>query len=137
MGGIQFAQKVNILMNPDIFRPLLTQEDFAAVPPCMYEAIVMHPPVKELLKQGRISGFGFDPDFLPEEDVFGRLINNGVCKDVLGSADENGKVTLTWEFHSTDPELSFGELDAIEATRDAIEKLLENTQYDPTDYPFE
>jgi hypothetical protein len=130
-------QRVNILMNPDVIRPLIDPIDFSAVPPCMWEAIVMHPPVRALLEQGRIAGFGFDPDNLPKEDTWGRLINNGVCENVLDAVDAEGKVWLSWEFHSTDPVVSFDELDAVELTRRSIDQMLSSTRFDPTDMPEE
>ena len=133
LGGEALIKTVNILMNPDVIRPLIDLDDFRAIPPCMYESIIMFAPVKSLLEQEKISGFGFDPRFLPKEDVWGRLISNGTVKDVLGSADENGDVWFEWRFKSTDPDASFEDLDAVEATRDAIRQLLKNTRVDPTD----
>lgn len=135
MGRAVMTQFANILMNPDVIRPLVDDIDFKAVPPCMYEPIVMYPPVRGLLEQGRISGFGFDPLNLPKEDVWGRLIDNGTCRDVLSQVDENKDVWLSWTFRSTDPDPSFEELDAVEATRNAIDRILERTSFDPTDYP--
>lgn len=137
MGYNAVSQLANVLMNPDVIRPLITEADFKAVPPCMYEAIVMFPPVRSLLTQGRISGFGFDPEFLPEEDVWGRLIENGTCHDVLSSADENGDVWLEWHYKSTDPDVTVDELEAVEATRNSIRRILDTTRFDPTDYPEE
>jgi len=137
IGRQAIASRVNRLLNPDMIRPLIKEEDFQSVPPSMYMPIVLYPPVRRLLEQGRISGFGFDPDHLPEEDVYGRLINNGTVYDVLGSADKDGNVWLTWEWCSLDPNLSFDELDAIEKTRETIARILSNTMFDPTDYPCE
>ena len=132
-GKNEVIQLANVLMNPDVIRPLIDIIDFKAIPPVMYEPIIMFPPVRTLLEQGRINGFGFDPDFLPQEDVWGRLINNGVCEDVLSNVDENGEVWLSWEFQSTDPDHTLEELDAIDLTRQAILRILETTDLDPTD----
>lgn len=137
MGRQAISKRVNLLLNPDVIRPLIEEADFRSVPPSMFLPIVMYPPVRSLLEQGRISGFGFDPDNLPEEDVYGRLINNGTVDDVLGAADKDGQVWFTWEWWSTDPDLSFDELGAIERTREAISQILANTLFDPTDYPEE
>lgn len=125
------------LMNPDVIRPLVKAEHFKTIPPCMYEPIIMFAPVKTLLEQGRISGFGFDPEFLPEEDVWGRLIENGTVRDLARNVDADGYITFNYEFRSTDPHASFEELDAVEQTRAHIEYLLQNTMVDPTDYPEE
>jgi hypothetical protein len=121
------------LMNPDVIRPLIEIAHFKTIPPCMYEPIVMYAPLRSLLEQGRISGFGFDPEYLPKEDVWGRLLANGVVAGVLDNVDANGDVWLNYEFHSTDPNPSFEELDAVEATRAHIDWILSNTMLDPTD----
>lgn len=134
-GRDSVVQQVNILMNPDVIRPLIDPVDFSSVPPCMYIPIVMYPPVLNLLKQGRISGFGFDPDNLPDEDVHGRLINNGTCDDVQAAYEKHGELVLESVFYSTDPKLTFEELDALEETRESIDYILDNTRFDPTDYP--
>lgn len=132
-GVAKITQLANVLMNPDAIRPLTDIIDFQAIPPMMYESIIMFPPVRSLLEQGRISGFGFDPDYLPEEDVWGRLLRNGTCEDILTSADKDGAIWLTYEFDSTDPNYTFEELDAVGKTRQAILRILETTQLDPTD----
>lgn len=135
--AVAMQSVVNILMNPDTIRPLVNGEDLRAIPPCMYEPIIMFPPVRLLLNQGRISGFGYDPEKLPEEDTWGRLINNGCVHDVLANVDADGDVPVDYEWRSTDPNPSFEELDAVELTRSFIFKLLETTTLDPTDYPFD
>lgn len=137
IGAQAVIRTVNILVNPDVIRPLVEEADFKAVPPCMYEPIIMFPPLKNLFIEGRVSGFGFNQEDLPDEDVWGRLISNGTCEDVLAAAGPDGKVMLEWEFCSTDPKVSIEELDAVENTRHAILKMLNTTRYDPTDYPEE
>lgn len=111
----------------------ITEEDMLrAIPTCMHMPILQYAPVKKLFDQGRIFGFGYD--YVPDEDPYGRLINNGTCFDVLDNMDENDEITLTWEFRSDDPELSFEDLDAIEETRNFIDKFLLESNLDPTDY---
>lgn len=129
------ANVVNILMNPDVIRPIIEEDQLRAIPPCMQEPIIMFPPLRKLLEQGRITGFGYDPEHLPKEDTYGRLIDNGVCHDILRSVDAENEITLDYHWESTDPALSFEEMDAISDTRAFIMHLLEHTCYDPTDYP--
>lgn len=131
----RLTNMVNVLMNPDVIRPITSEDQLAAIPPCMQEAIVMYPPVRHLLEEGRIYGFGYDPAWLPEEDTWGRLINNGVCADVGAAFEEHGKVVVVSEHWSSDPQCTDEELDAVERTRDFIHSILENTMYDPTDFP--
>ena len=121
------------LMNPDEYRPLLTLEEMRYTPPCMQLPIVMYAPVRKLLEQGRISGYGYDPDNLPEEDVFGRLCSNGLVEDILEACGDNDACDLFYEWHDDDPDLTLDEIAAIQETRAAVDYILESTLFDPTD----
>lgn len=125
------------LFSKNEYRPLTTEQDLAVVPDLMKMPILMYEPVLSLFKQGRINGFGFDVDCMPDEDVFGRLISNGRCDDIAAALDENGTFELSYQFFSDDPVISFDELDAIEDTRNFIDKFLKDSDLDPTDYPSE
>lgn len=132
------SDAANVLFNPDVFRPLVTLDAFEAIPACMQLPIVMYEPVRKLLGQGRIGGFGFDPDWLPTEDVYGRLINNGHVEDVLAAPElEKGYAPLYYEWHSDDPDLDPDELDAIRETRRFIDYMLMHTACDPTNISSE
>jgi hypothetical protein len=132
---VAMTNVVNILLNPDVIRPIIEEEQLKAIPPCMHEPIIMFPPLRAMLEQGRITGFGYDPEHLPNEDVWGRIIGNGCVNDVMRSVDEHGEVPLDWHWESTDPNPSFEEMDAVAMTRDFIFHVLETTTLDPTDYP--
>lgn len=128
------------LENPYKIRPITTEEGLRFTPISMQLPIIMHEPVRKLFIQGRLQGYGFDKEFLPEEDVFGRLINNGSA-DLSSYARENKLDTdeFTWEWKMSDPDLSYEELDNIEVTRAFITKWLEQelsedgSMRDPTD----
>jgi hypothetical protein len=129
----QFTQLATKLFNPDVFRPLLTQDDFRSVPPCMHMSVLLHPDMRRLLEQGRISGWGYDPEHLPDEDMYGRMLRNGVADfSDPGSFNEDDYVVFNYEWDSTDPDLTEEELDAIGATREAIDTILKSFDYDPT-----
>jgi hypothetical protein len=104
-----------------------------AIPTCMQEGILAFEPIKTLFEQHRIFGFGFES--APEEDVYGRLINNGRIDDIAEAMDKDGMVEFEWTWKSTDPDYTFEDLDNMEATREWLEKFLEETNIDPTDYP--
>lgn len=113
---------------------LSSEEDFIDIPPCMYLPILTHEPVMDLFKQGRIFGFGYTYENVKDmEDVYGRLINNGKVEDISSAMDENGIVEFKCEYKSTDPDLTFEELDIIEQTRNYVDLLLTTTKKDPTD----
>lgn len=120
------------LFNPDEYRVLETQEDFLYAPPCMHLPIVMYAPMRKLLEQGRIDGYGYDPDNLPEEDVYGRLCNNGTVADVLEACGENDSCDLVYEWWDDDPDLSPDEIAAVARTREMIDHILAATKWDPT-----
>ena len=126
------------MVNPDEYRPLVTEADFAAIPPIMQMPIIMYEPLKRLLMDGKIEGFGYNPAWLPEEDVYGRLINNCRCDDIGAALVASGDNRYDWHgtYWSTDPRLSEDELEAIEETRDFIDRVLATEDYDPTNYPF-
>ena len=121
--------------DPERMVPLTNIDAMREVPPCMKLPIVTYAPVRTLLEAGRISGFGIDPRFLPDEDVYGRLIDNGKVR-----IDKKTKeVEFSWHWQTDDPRLTDGDLEAIEQTREWIDNWLYNemkpggSYIDPTD----
>jgi hypothetical protein len=130
---LDISRTVNAVLNPDQFRILDTIEDFRSIPPCMELAIAMYAPVRQGILEGRIDGFGYDPTTFPEEDVFGRLIDNFTCEDVAAAADNAGYFEVSGTMLSDDPDLTDDELHAILKTREYIlNKVLAETDRDPT-----
>lgn len=135
MQAQQIQMTAEILTNPDIIKPLIRAEDFLYVPPAMHEAIIMYAPVRDLLERGRISGFGFNPEYLPEEDVYQHILSSGRVEDISEAMDKDGMVKFRWSMHSDDPELNEDQVRSIRDTREAIDRMLAETEYDPTDWP--
>jgi hypothetical protein len=126
------------LMYSDEIKRLINEQDFQYVPPKMELPILMYKPVKRLLKQGRIDGFGYNPKALDDvEDVYGRLIDNGKCNNPIEQIEEKGYFVTEHTFKLDDPDLTFEELDMIEETRKYVDYLIKNTRIDFTDYPNE
>lgn len=130
--GTSIKNLVGMFDHDDVYKPIETEEDLRNIPACMHDSIMRYEPVKKLFDQSRIFGFGWD--YVPEEDCYGRLLANGCINDVLEAIDDEGYVEFEYNFESTDPELSFEELASIEATRKYIDKILAETDYDPTDF---
>lgn len=131
--NLEINRTVNLIMNPDRFRVLDSMDDFRSVPSCMEMAILTFDPVRQGVLQGRMEGFGYDPETLPPEDDFGRLIDNFTCEDVAGASDDNGYYDIAATLYSDDPLLSDDDLYAIRKTRDYIRRvILETTDRDPT-----
>ena len=132
--NLELSKTVNLILNPDKFRILNTMEDFQSIPPCMELPILMFEPIRQGVLEGRLSGFGYDPMSLPEEDDYGRLIDNFTCEDVEEASDDDGVFKLTGTIYSDDPDLSDEELYAIRKTREYIRHvILDTTDRDPTD----
>ena len=126
--------------NPLQIRAITSEEQLYNTPVSMQLPILMYQPIRELFEQDRIYGYGFCKENLPDEDVFGRLIDNG--KVTLNkNFYEDGKIPdyMEEEWKSTDPRLNFDELDAIEETREWVLKYLreqmreDGEMRDPTD----
>jgi hypothetical protein len=131
--GTQIRSAANKLLRNDVIAPLITPDDYQYVPPSMHMPILMYEPVRKLHKQGRVYGFGYEPENLPDEDVYGRLINNGSMNTYV-DLNTKGEYTLEWTWKSSDPELEFTELDHIEQTRQYLDEILRDQLFDPTDY---
>ena len=96
-------------------------------------AILMYEPVRMAFQEGRVEGFGYNPESLPEEDVYGRMIENFTCRDVAAASDEEGYYPISATLYSDDPDLTDDELFAIRSTRRFIrDKILKGTDRDPT-----
>ncbi len=131
--NFNIARTVNLIINPDNFRILNTHDDFRSIPTCMELPILMFKPIYDYFQEGRVEGFGYDPATLPDEDVWGRLIDNFTCEDVAEASDAEGYYEITATLDSGDPELSDDELYAIRRTREYIlDKILNETDRDPT-----
>jgi hypothetical protein len=131
--SFDISRTVNAVLNPDRIRILDTIEDFKTIPLSMEMPILLYEPVLKAAREGRVSGFGYDPEWLPE-DVYGRLIDNFTCEDVLAASDENGYYPISGTMYSDDIDLTDDELYAINTTRDFIrDKILKKTDLDPTD----
>ncbi len=124
---------IGIVNKEDTFIIIDREELLGGIPLCMHDPIMRYEPVRKLFEDGRIFGFGWD--YVPEDDIYKRLIDNGNCDDVAEAMNDDSEFSLRYEFLSTDPDLDFDQLEAIRETREYIDQVLERTNLDPTDYP--
>lgn len=123
-----------LITEPQKLVPITSEEALYEVPQSMQLPILMYEPVRQLLEEGRISGYDIDPANLPDEDVYGRLVNNGKVELTQDEINE-----FIWEWRTDDPELTEEDLEAIEQTRGWIDSWLLNEMQpggeyrDPTD----
>lgn len=124
---------IGMFEHDDVFRTLKCEDDLKHIPECMHDSILRYAPIKSLFDQARIFGFGYD--YVSDDDIYKRLIDNGNCDNVNEAINSKGEFTLEYHFESTDPDLTFEEIESIRDTRAYIDYILENTDIDPTDYP--
>ena len=128
------------IQNPDVYMAVTCVDDAYAVPECMKLPIVLYQPVRALLEENRIFGYGIKPENLPKEDVFGRLLDNGKATLDEGIRTEEGyEATFVWEWSSDDPKVTEDDLDKIKETREWLDFFLREQMKadgdwrDPTD----
>jgi len=122
------------------FKQINNLEQLCYVPEPMQLPILTMPEIRELHQQGKLYGFGIPADAVPDEDIYGRMINNGSA-NIVGYDDNPDEIYRVWEWNSEDPDLSFAELENIRTTREFVTEMLSaqrkagGDQLDPTDYP--
>lgn len=129
----------NQLFHKDEYRVIDSEEELKkGIPPCMQLSILYFPPIRKMLDEERIYGFGIDPNTLDDEDVYGRILNNGKVEFDADSLPEDGTITFEWNETTDDPVLSDHEQMCLELTRQYAEEFLLNDDtkhFDFTDYP--
>ena len=128
------------IQNPDVYMAITDVNDAYVVPECMKLPILLYQPVRTLLEEHRIYGYGIKPENLPKGDVFGRLLDNGKSVINDGEKVEGGReVTFTWEWMTDDPKVTEDDLDKIKETREWLDFFLQEQMKingdwrDPTD----
>ena len=127
---------VSNFIHPDAIKFIIREEDLYVIPECMQLPILTYAPVRKLFEKGKIHGFGLNPEWLPEEDTVGRLLDNFNEPDCLANIEKNnGDLVLQSTTYSDDPDYSEDELDMFEGTRKFIDIFLKESEMDPTNYP--
>lgn len=142
------------LMKVDEIRELSTIEDLRDIPPCMMIPAITTEPVFNLLRQGRISAYGYTAEELEAEKVmYDRLIDrNGTIhlddpEQFYTDEDRELRKRLSedWEKPEEDilifgiaddhddPELTPEELYMLSRARRLMEDVVDTTYLDPTD----
>lgn len=94
--------------------------------------MLTYAPIRKLHREGRVSGWGYDPESVPDEDIIGRMINNG-----RSWVNLDGSYHIQFYRHSDDLPYTRDQLDKFEMQRLMVEMCLENTSLDPTDTELE
>lgn len=124
---------------PDVIRPINSMKELErGITPAMHLPIIYYAPIRQMLEEERIQGFGIDPANLEDEDPYESVLNSGVVEVHTSTLNANHAVDVTWTIKTTDPKLTEEEKDAIRETREYIDTFLEDdlTQcLDFTSYP--
>lgn len=123
----------------DVYRPITSIKDLEkGVPPCMFSSIVYHAPVRKLLEEERIDGWGIKADDLEEGDIYANVLENGHVRFDSSTLDKNGEITIHFKESTEDPEVTYEDVQAIRATREFLDEFMSDeitSAIDPTAYP--
>lgn len=147
---LMHTMTTNLICSTDDFiresnkiRRIVEASHLNAVPVCMQIPILTYQPIREMFEAGRIDGWGIDPIILPDEDVIGRLIDNGKAEHFV---NDNGELEMPefmeWTWKSTDPPISVEDIEFLDESRRFVDNFIreqlgpEGEMKDPTDYLF-
>lgn len=137
-GNMIYNAVSNFIVRDEI-RPITNVNELAkGIPPKMQLPIIYYEPVRQMLDDGAIDGFGIDPSRLVKDDPYKDICESGVCDVNIDTIDDNGNYTVEFIHNSWDPDLTPDEAMALTLTREFIDKFLDDevTKYlDPTNYP--
>ncbi len=127
------------LFHKDVYRPIDSRKELEkGIPPCMQLGIVYYAPIRRMLEEESIDGFGIDIKTLREDDPFEPVLNSDYVElhsDVLRG---KGDFDMFHYEYSDSPELSDEEIVALRKTREYIDRFIvdDETQcFDFTSFP--
>lgn len=127
------------LFHKDVYRPIDSKKELEkGIPPCMQLGIVYYAPIRRMLEEESIDGFGIDIKTLREDDPFEPVLNSDYVElhsDVLRG---KGDFDMFHYEYSDSPELSDDEISALRKTREYIDRFIvdDETQcFDFTSFP--
>ena len=119
---------VETICCPNKFQEIGCEEDLHHVPACMFIPILTDPFIRPIFESGRLDGWGVTAEKLPDEDVYGRLINNGRID--TGAEDYTRDKMMTWVVYNDDPDVTREDLDLVEYARGFCSSFLKKQMSD-------
>jgi len=119
------SRAVQAITAPDKFQLIDSQEALEHIPPCMYIPILTYAPVRKLWEEGMLHGWDVRPEDMPEEDVVGRLINNGRFDSSNEEWMKDKERGVSYTTATNDPDYTREQLNLIESSREFIDEWLE------------
>ena len=134
------ANTANALLKPDVYRSITSEADLQnGIPPCMQLGVIYHEPIRKMLEEERIDGFGIDPKTLAPEDPFYAVCYSGHVEVHSDFVDKDGYVDTHILQNTDDPAITYAEAMCLRETREFLSSFVtaeETKIYDPTDYPM-
>lgn len=123
------------LSHPDLYRPIESVEDLEqGIPPCMQLGIIYYHPLRKMLEEERIDGFGIDPKTLQEGDPYEDVLNSNFVTIHSSTIGKNGSYHMTHLENTDDPELTSIEKDALRRTREFIDTFMSDDLTKASDF---
>lgn len=129
------------IFDRDQYTPIVSRNDLKHIPPCMHLPLIYSHPLRKLLEEERIDGWGINPKDLEEEDPYERCLNSGaeIHSSTL-SKDGEYELHIALEGNDEDPAYIANPSDRaiVRSAREYIKMFLEDPEtkhLDPTDYP--
>ena len=106
------------VLYPEHWRVIDSEEALAAAPACMQPALLMTPGVFELFKEGKLSAWNWDPATFPDEDVYGKQLENGRITIHPDDADNLPEaIVSTYDTAEIDFQMTEEQMDILEQSR--------------------
>lgn len=128
----------NKMFKNDIYRSITSVDDLEWIPPKMQMPILYYPPVRKMLEEERIDGFGISAVDLADGDIYEDILKSGRVELTKDTLDKDGTFTVTIIDSTDDPEMTMEDKDAVIETREFLDKFLKDEEtraLDPTSYP--
>ena len=133
------ASTAKALFNKDVYRPVDSRKELEkGIPPCMQLGIVYYAPIRQMLEEESIDGFGIDPKTLREDDPFEPLLESGYKELHSSVVNAKGEFEIVWHEYTDSPDLDEKEIEALRRTREYIDRFIvdDETQcFDFTSFP--
>ena len=136
--GITLKNTANKLFRKDEIRPITCEKDLEYIPPMMQLPIIYFKPIRQMLEEERIDGFGIDPATLADEDPYEDLCKSGVVEIHSSLLNSKGEYEVNYYESTTDPDLSAEQIEAIRSSREFLQSFVDDPKtahFDPTNYP--
>lgn len=113
------------LFSTDVARPIMSLEELKkGVAPCMQLPIVYYAPIRQMLEEERIFGYGINPRTLEDTDIYEPHIESGHVGLSAEDLPKSGEITIRFHYDSSDIDLSMEDRQALRETRRFIDEFM-------------